>query len=108
MIPLVEIFTRKKVWISIWKYKKEFIRTFGFCISIVGMVLGFVISWNAPIISLTVFGVILLIFADVIFDPKKYIQLAWSALKYIPNKIIGFLKKIPVYIRKVIEKIGII
>ncbi len=104
-VPLVEIFTRKKVWISIWKYKKEFIRTFGLCLSIVGMVLGFVLSWSAPIISLTVFGVFLLIFAGVIFNPKKYIQLVWSAFKYIPNKIIDFFKKIPVYIRKVIKRI---
>ncbi|MCK4844623.1 MAG: hypothetical protein KAS95_03020, partial [Candidatus Heimdallarchaeota archaeon] len=104
-IPLVEIFTRKKVWIGIWKHKKEFIRTFGFCSSVVGMILGFVISWNEPIISLTVLGVFLLIFADVIINPKKYIQNVWSALKYIPNKIIDFFKKIPVFIRKIIEKI---
>jgi len=105
LVPLMEIFTRKKVWVSIWKYKKEFIRTFGFCISIVGMVLGFVISWNVLFISITALGVFLLVFADVILNPKKYIQLVWSALKYIPNKIIDFLKIIPVYIRKIIEKI---
>ncbi len=104
-IPLVEIFTRKKVWTSIWKHKKEFIRIFGLCLSIVGMVLGFVISWDALFIILTALGVFLLIFADVVINPMKYIQIVWSALKYIPNKIIDFFKKIPAYIRKIIEKI---